>query len=83
MRGGLHAFLWPDFLREIEMTHRQITNDDLWAAIRGIGMNGMTYRQLEELRHEHAHPDKPFASQVIAETARQMMAVKRRFQFTA
>jgi hypothetical protein len=54
-------------------THRQITNDDLWAAIRGLEMGRMSYRELEELRYEHAHPDKPFASHVIAEAARQMM----------
>lgn len=56
---------------------RRIENSDLWAAIRGLGMYRMSYRELEQLRYGHAHPDKPFASQVIAEAARQVMASKR------
>ena len=53
------------------MSHRPITQDDINAAYRGLQMRTMSLRELEELRYEHAHPDKPFASHVIAEAARQ------------
>jgi hypothetical protein len=60
-------------------TNRPITNADLWAAIRGLGMGRMDKDELLKLAADHA--DKPlFASQVIAEAARQVAATRRATQ---
>lgn len=52
---------------------REISNDDLWSAIRGIGMTRKTDGELRELISLHSGKDA-FASQVIAEAARQVIA---------
>ena len=61
--------------------YRDITNDDLWAAVRGLGMYGKTYDELELLAHEHEMlvdvGRDAFASRVIAKAAREVMAWKR------
>lgn len=59
---------------------REITNDDLWSAIRGIGMYGMTKAELLTLMHQHSvafKRDGMFASAVIAKAAQQVAATKR------
>lgn len=55
---------------------RKITDDDLWSAIRGLGMYNMTANELVELTEEHS-PNKLFAGQVIAAAAYQVLASKR------
>lgn len=47
------------------------TNDDLWAAVRGLRMNSMTVAELDRLVEQHRRSPL-FASRVIAEAARQM-----------
>ena len=55
---------------------REITNDDIWAAIRGLGMAGMEYDELTKLAAEYCNsPD--FAGQVIAKAADQYARIKR------
>ncbi len=54
---------------------RLITNDDLWAAIRGLGMARMTREELAALATEHA-PNPLFASQVIARAVQQYMIIR-------
>lgn len=55
---------------------RDITNDDMWAAIRGLGMAGMEYDELTKLANEYRNsPD--FAGQVIAKAADQYAVIKR------
>jgi hypothetical protein len=56
---------------------RAIDNSDLWAAIRGLGMHGMTRDELIELRGEHCN-SAHFASRVIAEAALQVACTKGR-----
>jgi hypothetical protein len=56
---------------------RAITNDDLWSAIRGLGLFSKMRHELNEIRDRHAS-NPLFASQVIAEAARQVIAVKWR-----
>jgi hypothetical protein len=60
---------------------RDITNSDLWSAIRGLGMYGMTRDELIALAVEHERLSNvgrdAFASRVIAEAARQVAATKR------
>ena len=52
------------------------TNDDLWAAIRGLGMSRMNEDQLDQLMLEHQH-NVAYASRVIYEAARQMRVIYR------
>ena len=55
---------------------RKITNDDMWAAIRGLRMNGMDYDELTKLANEYRNsPD--FAGRVIAKAADQYATIKR------
>lgn len=61
------------------MSIRQITGDDLWSAIRGLGMFKMTDAELEQLRDEHT-PKALFASQVIAKAATQVRAIRSGFE---
>ena len=62
---------------------RKILNEDIWAAVRGLGMYDMSYDELEALalEHETAYDTntnaQPFASRVIVEAAHQVMAWKR------
>jgi len=58
------------------MTHRDITNDDLHSAIRGLGMWGMSVDELDALIEAHV-TQTLFASRVIAEAARQVLAWRR------
>jgi hypothetical protein len=54
---------------------RALTNDDLWSAIRGLGMFSKSVDQLIALYNEHK--DNPnFASKVIAEAAKQVAITK-------
>ncbi len=55
---------------------RPIANDDLWSAIRGLGMARMTRDELTALAAEHT-PNPLFASRVIAEAARQYAVLRR------
>lgn len=59
---------------------RKPDNSDLWAAIRGLGMYRMDKEELEALIKEHGG-NPLFASQVIAEAARQVIA-SRHFGIT-
>lgn len=52
------------------MISRKITNDDLWSAIRGIGMYRMTRGELTDLIARH-NKIPAFASRVIVEAAQQ------------
>jgi hypothetical protein len=54
---------------------RPITNDDLWSAIRGLGMYRMERAELTALVEHHGNVDL-FASRVIAEAARQVLAAR-------
>lgn len=56
---------------------RKPSNDDLWSAIRGIGMYRMDTTELEALMAAHAGDDRPFASRVIHEAARQVIASRK------
>jgi hypothetical protein len=58
------------------MSVREINNYDLWAAIRALGMYGMSREELQALADNHEH-DPLFASRVIATAARQVAATKR------
>jgi len=54
---------------------RAITNDDLWACIRGLRMARMTREELGELIARHKKlAGTMFASAVIVEAATQMAA---------
>lgn len=64
-------------LAEGSMITRAVTNSDVWAAIRGLGMARMSVLELEDLRIEHIDKE-PFASRVIAIAALQMLATARR-----
>jgi hypothetical protein len=55
---------------------RKITNDDLWSAIRGLGMYSMSANELVALTEDHS-TNKLFASQVIAAAAYQVIAARR------
>lgn len=58
---------------------REITNDDLWAAIRGLGMFNMTKCELIDLQRAHVaifKRDGMFASAVIAKAAQQVASTK-------
>lgn len=55
---------------------REITNADLWAAIRGLRMARMTIAELATLEAEH-RGNPLFASQVIAKAANQYAAIKQ------
>lgn len=52
-------------------TTRAVTNDDLWSAIRGLQMYRKTSPELRELARGASDQ---FASKVIAEAARQILA---------
>jgi hypothetical protein len=54
---------------------RAITNDDLWAATRGLGMARMGGSELKELYDAHCK-SAMFAGQVIAQAALDMAAIK-------
>lgn len=57
------------------MAPRTITNGDIWSAARGLGMFQMDEDEIR--RTIRAHAGSPmFASQVIAEAACQVLAVK-------
>lgn len=55
---------------------RKIENSDIWAAARGLRMFSSAPSELHALVRQHAQ-NELFASQVIAEAARQALAVKR------
>lgn len=59
---------------------RKIENDDLWSAIRGLSMYRMTREELKDLIANHeplcAVGRDAFASAVIVEAARQVLATK-------
>ena len=56
--------------------NRPITADDLWSAWRGLSLGKKSKEELHQL--VEFHRDKPeFASQVIAEAARQALAIRR------
>jgi len=55
---------------------RDFTNDDLHSAIRGLGMWGMSVDELDALVRHH-ECNTLFASCVIAEAARQVLAWRR------
>ena len=55
---------------------RDITNDDLWSAIRGLGMYRKSNEELQALIAEHKDSGM-FAGRVIAGAARQVLAAKR------
>ena len=50
---------------------RTITNADLWSAIRGCRLGALSEAELEATIKTHSLPNAMFASQVIAEAARQ------------
>lgn len=54
---------------------REITNDDMWSAIRGLRMWGRATEDLKALIAEHA-PNPLFASQVIAKAATQILSTR-------
>lgn len=58
-------------------TQREITNADLWAAIRGVGMMSMSIEDVRDLATAHSGKDA-FASRVIASAARQVLAIRKR-----
>ena len=53
-----------------------IHTDDLWSAIRGLGMGRMSEEKLRELIKRHSKIDA-YASQVITEAARQTLKVRK------
>lgn len=55
---------------------RNITNADLWSAIRGLGMYRMDETMLRSLFRRHTG-NPLFASQVIAQAAAQVLAGRR------
>ena len=55
---------------------REITNNDMWAAIRGLRMAGMSLDELRMLADEHRQ-NPLFASQVVAKAADQYAVIKR------
>lgn len=58
------------------ITDRAITNDDLWSAVRGLGMARMSYDELTALVDKHRE-NPLFASRVITEAATQYAAIRR------
>lgn len=54
---------------------RNITNADLWSAIRGLGMYRMDETMLRSLYRRHTATPL-FASQVIAQAAAQVLATR-------
>jgi len=54
---------------------REITNADLWSAIRGCRLFSLSIRELDATIQMHARSDL-FASAVIREAAAQVKAVK-------
>jgi hypothetical protein len=54
---------------------RALTNDDLWSAVRGLGMFRKNTDQLIYLYNEHKDKEA-FASKVIAEAAKQVAITK-------
>jgi hypothetical protein len=58
------------------MSVRDISNSDLWSAIRALGMYGMSRDELQVLADHHER-NPLFASKVIATAARQVAATKR------
>jgi hypothetical protein len=64
-----------EWLTEKAMTLRPVTNDDMWSAIRGLGMARMSYDGLRQLAD--AHRGNPlFASRVITAAADQYAAFR-------
>ena len=59
------------------MNTRAVTNADLWAAIRGNAMFGLSNAELIELRQRHVGNTEMFASRVIAEAARQVLELRK------
>lgn len=57
---------------------RLVTNDDLWSAIRGLGMWSMERGELVSLRQLHVGNTEVFASRVISEAARQVLEARAR-----
>jgi len=55
---------------------RPIQNDDLWAAIRGLGMYRLTRDELSALIEQHKDATL-FAGKVIAEAARQVLSTRK------
>lgn len=54
---------------------RALTNDDLWSAVRGLGMFRKSIDELITLYNEHKGKEA-FASKVIAEAAKQVAVTK-------
>lgn len=55
----------------------QITQGDLNSAARGLNLLGKTKEELQELISRHGGENAAFASQVIAASARQILAAKK------
>ena len=55
---------------------RKFDNSDIWAAYCGLEMGKMDNRQLTET-YEHNKDSEYFASQVIAEAAKQALAMNK------
>ena len=55
---------------------RQFNNDDIWSAYRGLQMGSMDNRQLQET-YEQNKDSEYFAGQVIAEAAKQALAMNK------
>jgi hypothetical protein len=55
---------------------QEITNDDIWASVRGLAMFKMSVEELDDLIDHHIHSDL-FASRVIVHAAYQVSAAKR------
>lgn len=56
---------------------RKITADDLNSAVRGLGMWRQPNSYLENLIQIHGKPDALFASRVICEAAKQVIAARK------
>lgn len=55
----------------------KITQDDMNSAARGLNMLGKTKEELETLIERHSGENVAFAGQVIAASARQILAAKK------
>lgn len=56
---------------------RKITAEDLNSAVRGLGMWRQPNSYLENLIQMHGKPEALFASRVICEAARQVIAARK------
>lgn len=55
----------------------KITQDDLNSAARGLNLLGKTKEELQDLIVRHGAKNAAFAGQVIAASARQILAAKK------